>query len=111
MKSQTIFDIQARLCSSMGHPIRLEIVHNLRDGPKCVHELAEILKQSQPMISRHLAVLRAIGVVLTDHQKQNVYYRISNPKLLDVCDSLRDILEEQSAYENKLARELWEEST
>ncbi len=106
MKSQTFFDIQARLCNSIAHPIRLEILYNLRNGPKCVHELAEILKQSQPMISRHLAVLRSIGVVLTDHQRQNVYYRISNPKLLDVCDSLREILEEQSAHENKLAREL-----
>jgi ArsR family transcriptional regulator len=106
MKTQTIFDIQARLCSSMGSPIRLEILHYLRDGPKCVGELAELLKQSQSTISRHLAVLRSTGVVLADHQKQNIYYHVTNPKLLDVCDSLREILEEQSLRETRLAREL-----
>jgi len=106
MKPQTVFDIQARLCSSMGSPIRLEILHNLRDGPKCVNELAEILKQSQPTVSRHLAVMRSIGVVLPDHQKQNVYYHVANSKLLGVCDLMREILEEQRVHENKLAQEL-----
>lgn len=106
MKSQTIFDIQARLCSSMASPIRLAILHNLRGGPKCISELAEILKQSQSTISRHLAVLRSVGVVLADHQRQSVYYRVANPKLLGACDLMREALEEKRAHENKLAREL-----
>jgi DNA-binding transcriptional ArsR family regulator len=106
MKSQTIFDIQARLCTSMGHPIRLEILHNLRDRPKRASELSEILKQSQSAISRHLAILRSAGVVLAEHQKQNVYYRVANQKLLGVCDLMREVLEEQSVHEARLAQEL-----
>ena len=106
MKSQTFFDIQASLCKSMGYPIRLEILHNLRDGPKCVNELSELLKQSQSMISRHLAILRSAGIVRAVHQGQNTYYRIASPKLSGVCDLMREVLEEQSVHEIKLAREL-----
>jgi ArsR family transcriptional regulator len=106
MKPQTIFDIQARLCTAMAHPIRLEILHNLREDPKRASELAETLRQSQSMISRHLAILRSAGVVIAEHQKQNVYYRVANQKLLGVCDLMREVLEEQSVREARLAQEL-----
>lgn len=106
MKSQTIFDIQARLCTSMGHPIRLQILHNLRDGPKRASELSEMLKHTQSAIFRHLAILRSAGVVLAEHQRRNVYYRVANQKLLGVCDLMREVLEEQSVHEAKLAQEL-----
>jgi len=106
MKSQTIFDIQARFFQSMGYPIRLEILHSLRDGQKSVNELSKILKQSQPMISRHLAILRSARIVQTDHQGHNIFYHVANPKLLGVCDLMREVLEEQSVHEAKLAREL-----
>jgi ArsR family transcriptional regulator len=106
MSPQTVFDIQARLCKSMGYPIRLEILHNLRDGSKCVNELSELLGQPQSTISRHLSILRSAGIVLADHQRQKVYYRVANLKLLSVCDLMREVLEEQSVHETKLAREL-----
>ena len=106
MSLKSIFEIQARLCKWMGHPVRFEILHSLRGGPKCVGELAELLRQPQSMISRHLSVLRIAGIVLADHQGQNNYYRVANQKLLNVCDLMREVLEEQSAHEAKLAREM-----
>lgn len=106
MSLNTIFDIQARLCKSMGYPIRLEILHNLRNSPKCVNELSELLGQPQSTISRHLSILRSTGIVLADHQSQYIYYRVANPKLLGICDLMREVLEEQRAHESKLAREL-----
>ena len=61
---------------------------------------------SQSAISRHLAIVRSAGVVLAEHQRQNVYYRAANQKLLGVCDLMREGLEEQSVHEAKLAQEL-----
>jgi ArsR family transcriptional regulator len=90
----------------MGYPVRLEILHSLRDGQKSVQELSGILKQSQSTISRHLAILRSAGIVLTDHQGHNIFYHIANPKLLGVCDVMREVLAEQSVHEAKLAREM-----
>jgi ArsR family transcriptional regulator len=106
MSPQTIFDVQARLCKSMGYPVRLEILHNLRNGPKCVNELSELLRQPQSTISRHLSILRSAGIVLADHRKQNIYYHVANLKLLGVCDLMREVLEEQSVHETKMAQEL-----
>ncbi len=90
----------------MGHPVRLEILHDLRDGPKRVAGLARLLEQPQSTVSRHLAALRLAGIVLAEHQAQSVYYRIANPKLFRVCDLMRETLEEQSALQSRLMRGL-----
>jgi ArsR family transcriptional regulator len=90
----------------MGHPVRLEILHDLRDGPKHVGQLARLLQQPQSTVSRHLSALRSAGIVLAEHQGQSVYYRIANHKLFKVCDLMRETLEEQSALQSRVMHEL-----
>lgn len=46
----------------------------------CVCEFGELLNLSQPKISRHLALLRNLSIVLDQRQGQWVYYRL-NPDL------------------------------
>lgn len=50
------------------------------EGELCVCELTYALRLSQPMISRHLATLRELGIVTDRRQGQWVYYRL-NPDL------------------------------
>lgn len=52
----------------------------LREGELCVCELIHALDDSQPKISRHLALLRRCGLLLDRRQGQWIYYRI-NPAL------------------------------
>ena len=47
---------------------------------QCVCDLTEALQLSQPKISRHLALLRALGLLQDRRQGQWVYYRL-NPDL------------------------------
>jgi ArsR family transcriptional regulator len=51
-----------------------------REGELCVCELVCALEDSQPKISRHLAQLRACGLLIDRRQGQWVYYRL-NPEL------------------------------
>ncbi|MEG0862643.1 MAG: metalloregulator ArsR/SmtB family transcription factor [Pseudomonas sp.] len=51
-----------------------------REGELCVCELMCALNDSQPKISRHLAQLRACGLLLDRRQGQWVYYKL-NPQL------------------------------
>lgn len=52
------------------------------EGELCVCELMEALEESQPKISRHLALLREHKIVLDRRQGQWIYYRL-NPELPD----------------------------
>lgn len=49
-------------------------------GELCVCELMCALGDSQPKVSRHLALLRGAGLLLDRRQGQWVYYRL-NPEL------------------------------
>ena len=59
----------------------------------CVCDLTEKLKLSQPKISRHLALLRTLGLLQDRRQGQWVYYSI-NPNLpawcLEVLNTLKN---------------------
>ena len=51
-----------------------------QEGELCVCELVCALDDSQPKVSRHLAQLRACGLLLDRRQGQWVYYKL-NPAL------------------------------
>lgn len=69
------------LFSALAHPLRLRTLLLLHgQGELCVCELCHALGVSQPMISRHLAQLRAWGVVSDRRQGQWIHYRL-HPEL------------------------------
>ena len=70
-----------RYFRALGDLTRLRMLVLLTSqGELCVCELTHALQESQPKISRHLAQLRELGVVLDRRQGQWIYYRM-NPEL------------------------------
>jgi len=106
MSQRSIFEIQADLCRCMSSAIRIEIVHVLRDGPQRVSEIARITGHPQGTISRHLGVLRNGGIVTAHRHAQDVVYQIANPKIVNICDMMREVLVEDAYRRSKLAEEL-----
>jgi ArsR family transcriptional regulator len=102
--STTIYEIQAEFCQAMAHPLRLEIIHNLRGGPKTVNEIAQMIHCDQSNVSRHLALLRSRGILAAHRQKQGVLYNIANPKLAQICDLVRQVLAELAAQQAEMAK-------
>ena len=73
------FDL-ARMFAALADPTRLRLL-NLMDGREiCVCYFVEILKQSQPKISRHLAYLRNAGIVSARREGKWMHYRIERPE-------------------------------
>ena len=103
-EDKRIFDLHARICRTFSHPKRLEILNLLRDGELPVSQLAEQMGVSLANVSQHLAVLRDKGVVVTRREGVSVYYRVSNPKIIQACDLMREVLFEQLAHSGQLAQ-------
>jgi DNA-binding transcriptional ArsR family regulator len=55
---------------------RLHIVELLRDGPRSVGEIADLLRLRQPQVSKHLRVLSNAGVVVAHPMAQQRIYRL-----------------------------------
>lgn len=86
----------------MSSATRIEIVHVLRDGPQRVSEIARITGHPQATISRHLGVLRNGGIVIAHRHAQDIVYQISNPKIVHICDLMREVLAEEASRRSKL---------
>ena len=91
----TIYEMQAKISKTLAHPIRLAIIHILKDGEKTVNELTETIGASQSNISQHLALLRQREIVETRKYGSNIFYRLSTPKISQACDIVREVLLEQ----------------
>lgn len=88
----------------LSDPTRLSIVQLLlQHGDICVCELTDYLQLSQPKISRHLALLRAHGVLMDQRKGQWVYYRL-HPELPDwaraICQTLQQHAEQSHTEQN-----------
>ena len=68
--------------NAVAEPRRREIVSLLADGrPKSVGQIVQSLKLAQPAVSKHLGVLRDVGVVSVEQQGKERFYSL-NPKAL-----------------------------
>lgn len=93
---RSFFDIQAEFCKAMGNATRLEIMHTLRARAMTVSELMERTGCTQSAVSRHLAVLRSVGVVTGDRHGNEIFYQLTDEKISEVCDLVRAVLVEQT---------------
>lgn len=80
-----VFKAVASYFSVMAEPMRLKIVHALCYDEKSVKQIVEQLGATQTNISRHLALMYRSGVVTKRKDGNQVFYRISDPAMLEVC--------------------------
>ena len=107
----TVYEMQAEISKTLANPIRLAILHSLRDGKKTVNELATLLGVRQSNLSQHLAVLRQRGIVKTRKQGASIFYRVFNPKINQACDIVREVLMDQLRQKQELANNYSSEIT
>ncbi len=100
----TLYELQAEISKTLAHPLRIAILHCLRDGEKTVNDLTETLGASQSNISQHLALLRQRQIVKTRKEGSTVYYRVASPKISQACDMVREVLIEQLNQKQEMAK-------
>jgi len=79
---------RAKIFKTLADPIRLRIVHLLRDGEKCVCEIVPQVGTVQPVVSRHLKILKGCGLVKERKVGNRRLYSVTDPRIFDVIDSL-----------------------
>jgi ArsR family transcriptional regulator, virulence genes transcriptional regulator len=92
MVDRQLYKLHAGICHTLANPKRLEIIDKLRDQELSVTELAKALGISQANLSQHLSLMRQRGIVTTRREGLNIFYRLSNPKIIKACDLMRQVL-------------------
>jgi ArsR family transcriptional regulator len=101
---EKIFEMHAEVCKSMANPTRLKIMNLLREGEKSVGELKKQLELPKANLSQHLGVLRQRGIISSRRSGLNIYYKVTNSKMIKACDLLREVLLEQIREDGKLVK-------
>lgn len=68
----------------LADPNRRRILDLLRERPRLVGELVDLLEQSQPLISKHLRVLREAGLVRVRQDAQRRWYELDAQPLAEI---------------------------
>ena len=106
MKQERLFELHAEVCKTLSNPVRLKIINELQEGEITVGALAKKLRIRQAHLSQHLAVLRQRGVVKARRDGPNIYYGISNPKIVKACSLIREVLLEQLQKDQQIMAEI-----
>jgi len=87
-----ITTLQASVCRTLAHPVRIAIIHLLANGPHEVGRIARELHISQPNASQHLAVMRTVGLVEALRDGREVSYRLTDPEIVVACQIMASVL-------------------
>jgi DNA-binding transcriptional ArsR family regulator len=101
-----IRDLHAQICQALADPTRIMILYILSEEPHNVGDLAGMLDVSQPMVSRHLKVLRERGMVNTEREGTNVIYSLVDRRVIQALDLMREVLADQLIRKGQLAKGL-----
>ncbi|WP_037043958.1 ArsR/SmtB family transcription factor [Pseudonocardia halophobica] len=83
------------LLRALAAPVRIAIVLQLLDSPRCVHDLVDTLGVTQPLISQHLRVLKSAGVVEGERRGREVLYSLVDDHLAHiVVDAVAHVQED-----------------
>ncbi len=81
---RAILDAAGELLRALAAPVRIAIVLQLRESQRCVHELVDALGVPQPLVSQHLKILKAAGVVAGERSGREVLYRLADHHLAHI---------------------------
>ncbi len=79
---------KARVFRALSDPVRLSILDFLRDGEKCVCVIVPHVKLIQPVVSRHLKILKESGIIRDRKEGNRRLYSITNPQIFRIIDGL-----------------------
>lgn len=87
-ESEEVFAKAAEFFRVMSAPMRLRIISALCHAEKNVGALLAEIDTTQPNMSQHLNTLYQAGVLGKRRQGVQIYYRIVNDRIVNVCRSV-----------------------
>jgi DNA-binding transcriptional ArsR family regulator len=82
---EEVFAAVARHFGLLSEPTRLKILHAICREERSVTTIVATTGATQTNVSRHLALLRAAGVVSRRRVGNIAYYRVVDPEFVEMC--------------------------
>src|SRR5574339_17 len=87
-----VTQLHAEICAGLAEPNRILILYELSQSPCNVTELCTNLNMPQPLVSRHLKVLRERSMVIPKRKGTVIEYTLADDRLIQALDLLRAVM-------------------
>lgn len=87
-----VYALKADFFRVLGHPARVRVLQLLRGGELSVGALQEALELDSSGTSQHLGALRKQGLVTSRKEGTSVYYRVADPRTLELLELAKQII-------------------
>jgi ArsR family transcriptional regulator len=76
-KTQQHYEARAEIAKALGHPTRLLLLDALQKQETCVCDLTDLVGADQSTVSKHLAILKNVGLVACRKDGPMSFYRVT----------------------------------
>jgi len=94
--AEDMFKRQAQVLKALASESRLKIVNRLATGECSVGELTDLIGSDRTTVSKHLAVLRAHGIVADRREGNVVFYTLLTPCVVNFFACATQVLKERT---------------
>ena len=91
LAKQEHIETAARALKAIAHPLRLKILCVIGADEACVQDIVDTVGTSQSNISQHLAILRDKEVLLSRKDANRVFYRVGDPRTLQLIAMMHEV--------------------
>ena len=103
--TEEAFELIAGRFRVLAEPMRLRLLHALGDGEISVSGLVEATGAGQANVSKHLGILLDSGLVARRKEGLNVFYRVADPSVFEMCEAVCSSLGERlGAHQDAIGR-------
>jgi len=106
VQHRAVYQVKAEFFRILGHPVRVRILELLRDGERTVSDLQSELQMDSSGTSQHRGVLRKQGIVEGRREGTSVHYRVRDPRVFQLLEVARQILNSNLAESQAILGEL-----
>jgi len=103
-KVQAKYESRAKIIKAMGHPTRLFIVDQLSNKEKCVCELTKMIGADMSTVSKHLSVLRNVGIIQMEKRGTQVYYQLKMPCIMKFFGCVESVIRQTAQEQLELVK-------
>lgn len=97
-----LVELIARRFRVIGEPMRIKLLDQLRLGEATVLALTDAVGASQQNVSKHLGVLHDAGIVARRKEGTQVYYRVVDAGVFQLCETVCGSVQRQVAELNAI---------
>jgi DNA-binding transcriptional ArsR family regulator len=81
----------------LAEPTRLRLLDLMREEERCVTDLVAAIGCSAANVSKHLSLMTDSGILARRRDGLHVYYRVADPGVFALCETVCDELRRQAA--------------